>query len=151
MRLHPALAFVGLAALAACTQTHGFWKGGSAFVATPSPCSDDHFPVYFAEGSDQLSSPARQLIAAKARELKACHVKGVRVVGLADATGTPDANLTLSQRRARRVAEALAGSGLPAPAFEVRAAGAEGAVRRNGQEEPVRRRAEVYLSVGPAT
>ena len=151
MRLHVVLAFAALAALAACAETtQKYWKGGSAFVAVPTACNDNHFPVYFAEGSDKLTDPARQVIDAKAQEMKVCGVHEVRVIGLADATGTPEANLTLSQKRARRVAEALEASGFPKPIFAVRAEGAHGAVRWNGQEEPVRHRVEVYLSVGPA-
>lgn len=151
MRIRPLLALAALAALAGCAEGQKFWRGGSAFIARPSPCSDDRFPVYFAEGSDRLTVAAHQVITAKARALKACRVRAVRVVGLADATGTPETNLTLSQKRARRVAEALSASGLPAPVFEVKAAGAQGAVRGDGREEPIRRRAEVYLTVSPVS
>ena len=73
----------------------------------------------------------------------------IQVLGLADArSGTAAANQSLSERRARSVAEALAAAGLPAPAFEVAAAGAEGAVV-NGVNDPLRRRTEVVIEAQP--
>lgn len=52
----------------------------------------------------------------------------------------------ISERRARAVAEALAGAGLPAPAFDIEAAGADGAVV-GGVNDPLRRRTEVLIEV----
>jgi hypothetical protein len=146
MRLHPILAFAALVSLGACTETHDFW-GKTAFSG-PARCSDGRFSIYFAEGSDRLTEPARQVIAARARVLRTCRIREVRVIGLSDASGAAESNLSLSQKRARRVAEALAAEGLPRPVFEVRGAGAWGATR-DGREIPVRRRAEVVLAVSP--
>jgi outer membrane protein OmpA-like peptidoglycan-associated protein len=157
MRACPELAFIAAAALAGCIDPHTLLDGSQSFqpkrsqpfVAAAPPCSDVSFSVYFAQGSDSLTEPARAVISAKAKQVATCHVWQVRVVGLADATGAPETNLSLSQKRARRVAEALATSGLPAPVFDVAGDGARGAVRRDGQEEPERRRAEVFLTVRP--
>ena len=44
------------------------------------------------------------------------------------------------------MAEALAGAGLPAPAFDIEAAGAQGAVV-GGVNDPLRRRTEVLIEV----
>ena len=96
-----------------------------------------------------LTDAARQAIGMTATQLQGCRIKHVKVTGLADArSGTAAANQSLSERRARSVAEALAAAGLPAPAFEVAAAGAEGAVV-NGVNDPLRRRTEVVIEAQP--
>lgn len=119
-----------------------------ADLVTPEPqCQDARFAVYFADGSARLTQPALQLLDETARRLRPCRVVRARVMGLADAKGTPDANLTLSQRRARQVMEALRSRGLPAPSFEIAAAGEAGALLPDGREDPVRRRTEVFLEV----
>ncbi len=116
-------------------------------VRDPAACADAAFPIYFQEGSDQLTAPALQVLSQEATRLKPCRIAEARVLGLADATGSDTVNLELSKRRAQRVTEALAAQGLPAPIFDVEAAGAEGAVTPQGAEEPVRRRTEVRLRV----
>jgi len=98
---------------------------------------------------EMSETSAAQAIALQAGRLAGCEVRRVRVLGLADATGTPEANLTLSQRRARETAEALAAAGLPAPVFDVAAAGDAGAVTADGADQPLRRRAEVVIDARP--
>lgn len=137
---------VTAAALGACET---FPRTRDDLVRPAQTCVDTQFTVYFNEGSARLTDPAMQLVRTTAQGLKACRVTGVRVVGLADATGTPEANRTLSQRRAVEVARALQGQGLPAPVFEIAAAGESGAMTADGREDPVRRRAEVFLTVTP--
>ena len=56
--------------------------------------------------------------------------------------------LTLSQRRAMAVVEALEAQGWPAPAFDVGAAGDTGAAA-GGINEPLRRRTEVIVEAEP--
>jgi len=140
------LVILAAGALAAC-QTGP--RSRADLVTAPSPCADSHFTVYFNEGSNRLTRPASQLIAATGEGLRGCNVRAARVVGLADSTGTPAANQTLSQRRAAAVADALRRQGIPAPQFELAAVGEEGAVTADGREDPVRRRAEVFLTVAP--
>jgi peptidoglycan-associated lipoprotein len=110
---------------------------------------DSRFTVYFNEGSNRLTRQANQMITETGKSLKGCAITRARVVGLADATGTPQANMSLSQRRAAAVAEALKRQGVPAPEFEIDADGEAGALTPDGREDPVRRRAEVYLTVAP--
>lgn len=120
-----------------------------ADLVMPAPqCEDTQLTIYFDEGSRRLTQPALQLIEETSRRLRPCNVVGARVVGLADATGAPEANQTLSQRRAMEVVAALRRHGLPAPTFEIAAAGEAGALTSDGREDPVRRRAEVFLAVG---
>ena len=143
------LAVAAACAVSGCAQTGRFVKSRSEIVRPATACVDTRFVVYFNEGSDQLTQPARQVIAATARTYRSCNIAQIRVLGLADAVGAPEANLTLSQKRARRVAQALVEQHLPAPAFDMAAQGDQGAVRANGDDEPLRRRAEVVLTVKP--
>jgi peptidoglycan-associated lipoprotein len=118
-------------------------------VRSASPCEDTHFTVYFNEGSNRLTRQAGQVIQETGRAMKECTIVRARVLGLTDATGAAQANMTLSQQRAVTVAGALRQQGLPAPSFEIEAGGEAGAMSSDGHEDPVRRRAEVFLEVQP--
>lgn len=150
MRRLATMAIIGAVAAAtgACASR---WPRERADLVMPArTCADAQFTIYFNEGSDRLTQPAAQVIQETVRGLEGCRIDRVRVVGLADATGAPAANLSLSQRRALRTAEALRVAGAPAPTFEIGAAGDAGALTADGREDPVRRRAEVYLGVSTA-
>ena len=137
-----------LALLAGCT-TPGVYKKRSDLVSNPAACAAKRFEVYFDQDQARLTTAAREAISLTATQLQGCDVTKVQVLGLADArSGTAAANQSLSERRARSVAEALAAAGLPAPAFEVAAAGAEGALV-NGVNDPLRRRTEVVIEAQP--
>lgn len=131
--------------LAACAPT----PKRTALVVGESPCVSGRFDVYFVENQARLTDAASLLLRTAADKAKECHVKHVRVLGLADATGTVEANLSLSQRRARAVADALTQAGMPAPAFELNAVGDAGAVNASGADELLRRRAEVFIETSP--
>ncbi|MGH7020881.1 MAG: OmpA family protein [Brevundimonas sp.] len=137
-----------LALLAGCT-TPGAYKKRSDLVSNPAACAAKRFEVYFDQDQARLTTAAREAISLTATQLQGCDVTKVQVLGLADArSGTAAANQSLSERRARSVAEALSSAGLPAPAFEVAASGADGAVV-NGVNDPLRRRTEVLIEAGP--
>lgn len=137
-----------VALLAGCS-TPGVYKKRSDLVSNPAACAARRFEVYFDQDQARLTTAAREAIGLTATQLQGCDVTKVQVLGLADArTGTAASNQSLSERRARSVAEALAGVGLPAPAFEVAAAGADGAVV-NGVNDPLRRRTEVLIEAKP--
>jgi outer membrane protein OmpA-like peptidoglycan-associated protein len=142
-----ALATVGFG-LSAAGCEH-FPRTRADLVRNPTPCVDAHVTVYFNEGSNRLTRPAAQVIEETGRNLRNCSILQAHVVGLADATGTPEANLSLSQRRAVAVADALRRQGLPAPSFDIAAAGEAGAMTDDGRDDPVRRRAEIFLEVAP--
>jgi outer membrane protein OmpA-like peptidoglycan-associated protein len=133
--------------VAGCSAT-GFNKR-SDLVAEPSACAPKQFEVYFADSEAALTAPARQAIAMTATQLQGCEIRKVQVVGLADARGGAEANLSLSQRRALAVAEALTAAGWPSPVFEVGAAGDAGAEAGGGVNEPMRRRTEVLIDAAP--
>jgi peptidoglycan-associated lipoprotein len=138
---------LGMAAMAGCS-TPGF-KNRSDLVVEPSACTEKRFEVYFADSEARLTEPARQAIGMTAAQLQGCEIREVQVLGLADARGGAEANLTLSQRRAVAVAEALTAAGWPAPVFDVEAAGDAGAVAEGGVREPMRRRTEVLIDAVP--
>jgi outer membrane protein OmpA-like peptidoglycan-associated protein len=143
------MAAIGLVAMAlvGCSSMTG---GRDTLVAEPDACAPKRFDVYFAENQAGLTDAARTAIGMTATQLQGCEIRSVRVLGLADATGAADANLTLSGQRALAVVEALEAAGWPAPAFEVGAGGDAGAVTPGGVEEPLRRRAEVLVTAAPA-
>lgn len=144
-----ALAGAGLiaasAGLAACAGDPLVRAG---LVTPPAACRTHTFEVYFREGEARLTDPAREAVRLHARLVAPCRVQAVEVLGLASATGSAARNLTLSERRAVTVAEALVEAGLPAPRFEVLAAGDQGAVTDAGTAEPLRRRVEVRIDAG---
>lgn len=136
-------------ALAASCAPPGAYQNRSDLVSDTAACAAKRFEVYFDQDQARLTAAARQAIGLTATQLQGCDVTRVQVLGLADArSGTAAANQSLSERRARSVAEALAGAGLPAPAFEVAAGGADGAMV-NGVNDPLRRRTEVLIEARP--
>ena len=114
-------------------------------VRAPNPCVDQVLQVYFEPDVAELTPEGRAVIDAAAAGARACRVKAVEVLGLADAPGTPAANFDLSRRRAASVSAVLAADGLPPAKFRVGAAGATGAVAANGAAAPLRRRVDVTL------
>jgi outer membrane protein OmpA-like peptidoglycan-associated protein len=137
------------ALLSGCETAKGLFHDRSQVVAAPATCAPRRFEIYFADSEARLTEPARQAIGLTATQLQGCQIKSVKVLGLADARGGAEANQSLSERRATAVAEALAAAGWPSPAFEVGAAGDEGAVAAPGVREPLRRRTEVVVDAAP--
>lgn len=139
---------LALALLASCS-TPSAYKQRSDLVTNPAACAAKRFEVYFDQDQARLTMAAREAISLTATQLQGCDVTKIQVLGLADArSGTAAANQTLSEQRARSVAEALAGVGLPAPAFEVAGGGADGA-KTEGVNDPMRRRTEVLIEAKP--
>lgn len=132
-----------------CAVRDRLFRDRSELVSERQPCVRTVIPIYFERDEARLSAPARALIRETTADLAGCHVPAVRVIGLADATGTRDVNLRLSDARARAVAEAFGAEGWPAPLFETVAAGDAGAVRADGAAEPVRRRVEIVIEAAP--
>lgn len=136
-----------LVTLAGCSSMGA--PGRDALVVAPTNCAEKRFDIYFQEDQTTLTDAARTAIGLTATQLQGCHIRAVKVLGLASATGTTDNNLILSEQRALVVAEALAAHGWPAPAFELAAAGDAGAVTPSGVVEPLRRRTEVLVEATP--
>ena len=146
LRIFAAAAVVAVG-LAGCESTRRFWDRDQ-LVAQPETCAPKRFEVYFADSEATLTPAARQAIGMTAAQLQGCDIQKVQVIGLSDARGGAQANLTLSGRRARAVADALVGAGWPTPVFEVDAAGETGATT-GGINEPLRRRTEVLVEAAP--
>ena len=140
-------AAAGAVVLAGCSSMSV--PGRDALVTQPSACAAKRFDIYFAEDQAGLTDAARTAIGLTATQLQGCRINTVRVLGLASATGAADANQALSEQRARAVAEALTAAGWPAPAFELAAAGDQGAITASGVAEPLRRRTEVLVDAAP--
>jgi outer membrane protein OmpA-like peptidoglycan-associated protein len=130
------------AALGGCSTTQG-----SQVVRTPNRCVDQTVQVYFEPLSSDLTPEGASVIRAAATSVHGCRISAIDVLGLADAVGAPDANLELSQKRARSVSQALAAAGLPTADMHVTAAGDAGALTASGKSKPLRRRVDVTLHV----
>jgi outer membrane protein OmpA-like peptidoglycan-associated protein len=137
-----AVVAAGLAA-AGCAQVSG--AGARVQIASTPHCTDFFFPISFANKSPALTRQAQRVVAEAGVHARGCTIAKVEVVGLADDRGPPEPNRKLSRERARRLADALTGAGLPAPAFRLRAVGEEGPVAED-VARPVRRRTEVFVT-----
>ena len=145
MRSFTGLAILGAAALL-CACTAG--PTGRAAIERPvAVCQPSSVSLYFEPGSSRVTREAAAVLRGAAAQARGCRIDGVRVVGLADAAGTSAVNLALSQARAAAVASALRRAGLPAAEFDVTAAGDAGAVNRQGEAAPLRRRVDIRLAV----
>ena len=131
--------------LSACATVK---SGRDRIVRAPARCVDQTVQIYFEPDSAEVTKEGRAVLNMAATESKACTVTGVDVLGLADAVGTPDANLELSKRRAQAVTETLTAAGLPAAEFKVGAAGQAGATDARGARL-LRRRTDVVLHLSP--
>jgi outer membrane protein OmpA-like peptidoglycan-associated protein len=124
-----------LAASAPFTATfaHGF--GQMARTAeTPS------LVVFFEDWSGALDHAARDVIKQAADRARQTPGARVLVAGYADSTGTKEADLALTQLRARRVADLLEEDGVPKAEITMQA---EGAQRIHGVAS---RRVEITIS-----
>ena len=141
------VAAAGLA-VSAC-GTGAMFGERSELIYEPSGCVEQRLDIYFEEGEARIARPARDMIAMTGERLQGCRVEGVDVIGLASSTGDPASNLSLSERRARAVADALISAGWPSPTFTLSAAGDAGATTDGGLAEPLRRRTEVVIHARP--
>ncbi len=144
------LAIVGAAVLgglvAGCASSP--WpKSRSQIVQTAPSCEDFSVQIYFESQSAKLTDEARQVLKEADALATGCKVSSVKVIGLADAVGAPDANLTLSKQRAAVVTRALSKLGYGSVGFEVGAAGDVGATTRGGEARPLRRRADIQFDL----
>ncbi len=76
--------------------------------------SGPHYVVFFQERSARLDVPARGVIAEAARRANAEPAEPVEVRGYTDSSGSPQADVLLSQERVQSVADALVAHGVAA-------------------------------------
>jgi outer membrane protein OmpA-like peptidoglycan-associated protein len=145
----PTVALVALtfaAALAGCNTMTGM---PVRTTTAATVCQDETVEIYFDSDSAEVTPAGLALLQEVGKVAKGCRVDGVEVLGLADATGAPDANLKLSRSRAESVTTALVAAGLPAAEFRVAAAGQAGSIAPGGEVRPLRRRADVTVRLAP--
>jgi hypothetical protein len=142
-------------------------KQSLAQVAVPdradrARCEDFAVQIYFESQSAKLTNEARSVLKGAEALATGCKVASVRVIGLADAVGAPDANLALSKQRADVGDRALDKMGFGNVDFDVGAAGDAGRddQRRRGAApappgrhpvRPGRKAALVALAVRPVS
>jgi outer membrane protein OmpA-like peptidoglycan-associated protein len=119
-------------------------------VRAPPACQDATVSIYFEKDVADLTPDSRRVVTEAAQRAKSCTVKSVSVVGLADASGDPAANLELSKKRAATVTAALAGAGLTGPELQVDAQGDAGAITPDGKAAPLRRRTDITFHLSAA-
>jgi peptidoglycan-associated lipoprotein len=112
-----------------------------------TPCRDTRLTLYFEPGSQTLTDAGDRIVQITAHRLKSCKVQELSLVGLADPTGSPQANLVLSQQRADNVLAAFVHAGLPVPKYTLVAAGAKDAITPAGAVEPVRRQVDATVVI----
>lgn len=139
-----------LLAMAGCAQTEGPFRVLRKPVAVTAPvCADFQASLYFDRDSAALTREARMVLDNAKAQARDCAVRAVRVVGLADAVGAPQANLDLSRRRAEAVSQALARVGFVKVDVDLAAVGDAGSVSASGAAAPLRRRADVLFDLAP--
>ena len=137
-------------AIAGCAQIEGPFRVLRKPVAVAPPvCAGFQASLYFDRDSAQLTREARRVLGDAKVRARNCVVRSVRVVGLADAVGAPEANLALSRRRAEAVSRALARVGFAKAEVDVAAVGDAGSISASGAAAPLRRRADVLFDLAP--
>jgi outer membrane protein OmpA-like peptidoglycan-associated protein len=139
------LAFAAVLALGACATQETAAPPANFDAAA---CYERSFDVYFEEYADQLTTEARDSIAAMNRTLEGCRISHVRIIGMAGARGPSEANMELSVDRAEVIAAYLEReTSWPRGVYELRAAGEEGATNAaEGLPTPMRRRGHVTVT-----
>lgn len=144
-------AIVGVAVLgglvAGCASGNPWPRSRSQIVQTAPSCEDFAVQIYFEDRSARLTSEARSVLKGADALATGCKVASVRVVGLADAKGSPEASLAISKQRADAVTKALAKMGYDHVEFDVGAAGDAGATTSDGEARPLRRRADIRFDL----
>ena len=141
------LEIAGIGVVAIALVLSGCASGGGMMVRKPAVCADQTVQVYFDPDSAEVTRESRAVLRQAAAAAKGCEVRKVSVLGLADAAGTPEANMALSEKRAQSVSAALQAAGLPPGEFELAAQGQAGSVTATGQAAPLRRRADITLNL----
>ncbi len=145
MRRLTGLALISLTAtLGACASGP---TGRAAIERPAAVCQPTSASLYFDQNSTQVTREAAAVLRGAAAQAKGCRIDGVRVLGLADAAGASADNLALSKARATAVTGALRKAGLPQAVFDVAAAGDAGAVNRQGEAAPLRRRVDIQIAI----
>jgi len=112
-----------------------------------APAGPENFIVYFGFDRTNLTDRARQTLDEVVAAVNAMGTTALSVVGHADTVGSARYNQGLSERRARRVANALVDRGIPAGNMTLAGRGERQLARPTGDNvrEPLNRRVEITL------
>jgi len=154
---------------AACARAQAMWdqylealRGGPTFCVAPedaramldealaacAPGGPANFIVYFGFDKTNLTDVAISTVEEVVAAVQQMGTTALSLVGHADRAGSVEYNQGLSERRARRVADALIERGVPAGAMTLAGRSElENAVpTEDGVREPLNRRVEITLS-----
>jgi len=155
---------------AACARAQAMWdqylealRGGPTFCITPedaralldealaacaATAGPANFIVYFGFDKSNLTDAARATIDEVIAAVNAMGATALSVVGHADRAGSVEYNQGLSERRAERVASALAERGVPSDAMTLagRSENEPAVPTADDVREPLNRRVEITLS-----
>ncbi|HRD45217.1 MAG TPA: OmpA family protein [Caulobacter sp.] len=135
-----------IAALLAGPALSGCSTMARGRVAQANLCESLRVSIYFEQDSAEITGEAKQVLGEAARMRRGCALGVVDILGLADAVGDPNANLKLSEQRAKAVTRTLGGLGFGN--VNIAAAGESGATTLDGDRRPLRRRADVVFRSG---
>jgi outer membrane protein OmpA-like peptidoglycan-associated protein len=118
---------------------------GSVIAATPA--IPKRFLVYFASGSNELTSESVDMLATVQRELGSLPAAEVVVIGHSDRVGAVEANDALSAKRAEFIREKLVAIGVPAARITTFGRGEREPLVPTDEEvgEPKNRRVEIKV------
>lgn len=125
--------------------------------ATPAPVRPRPWPgtgpsvIYFALGSARVEGEAHVVVHRMAEDYRRNGRVTVEILANADNSGSVEANRRLSQRRARAVADALVGNGIPRGVIVERPVGEDEpqVATPDGVPDPLNRYARVIFPVPP--
>jgi outer membrane protein OmpA-like peptidoglycan-associated protein len=117
-------------------------QGDKLYVALPSG-------ILFDVDKDQIRPDAMQSLATSADVLVKYPDTYVTVEGHTDSTGSQEHNQSLSERRAMRVRDVLAGNGVPPARLSVRGYGETDPIADNATEEGRQLNRRVQLEIRP--
>jgi iron complex outermembrane receptor protein len=119
-------------------------------VQAPAPAPKSYL-VFFDFNKSDLTSQAKDIVDAAAKNTSATKVTQLTVAGHTDTVGSDAYNMRLSRRRAESVAERLEKDGVPASQIEIVAKGKRDLLvpTGDGVREPQNRRVQILCSAGP--
>lgn len=116
--------------------------------ANPNACPTERFVIYFDWDRSNLNGQAIETIDAALARVRTCTFRAVEVVGHTDTERSAQYALSLSQRRAEAVRDALIARRVPASVVTSEARGETQLAKQtaDGVREPLNRRAEVTMT-----
>lgn len=125
----------------------------AVYPPPPAAAQPAQYTIYFEFDRAQLTRTASTVVQRAAAAYRASGNPPVQVVGHTDRAGTPPYNVSLSQRRAETVRDALINAGIPARAISIAWRGEDDPAvdTPQGTREPRNRRVLVVIGAGPTS